>query len=307
MAAAGPDHQGPPAARRRAAASGDGLRPEQARGRAGRDREPPRLDHRAPADGVRAARPGGAQGFPARPPRHRAGARATAPRSSRAVHGADLADALIAAGTSAAAAGRTYYACHPEVFTGAEMARAVGAGHGQVAAVHPGARDDRARRPDGDRGRRAARRARPRSSPPTRPTSSSSRPGPATPRRSRGTPAGAPRATCAPASRRPTGGIGRPDGCSGSPERAGAAAAGPPGPAAGGPGVARVSRDRHRGRGAPRAAAAGVLVAGCWPTRSAALLIAPAHPARTRAAGPRRCARSIPCCCWSASTASSTS
>src|SRR6185295_7011626 len=35
-----------------------------------------------------------------------------------AVHGADLADALVAAGTSAAALRGTYYACHPEVFTG---------------------------------------------------------------------------------------------------------------------------------------------------------------------------------------------
>lgn len=43
-----------------------------------------------------------------------------------AVHGADLAEALIAVGTSAAAVRRTYYACHPEVFTGADFARAVG-------------------------------------------------------------------------------------------------------------------------------------------------------------------------------------
>jgi 2-alkyl-3-oxoalkanoate reductase len=43
-----------------------------------------------------------------------------------AVYAADLAEALIAAGTSAAAARRTYYPCHPEVFTGAVMARAVG-------------------------------------------------------------------------------------------------------------------------------------------------------------------------------------
>jgi nucleoside-diphosphate-sugar epimerase len=52
-----------------------------------------------------------------------------------AVHGADLADALIAAGTTAAAAGRTYYACHPEVFTGAELARAVGRAMGRSPAV----------------------------------------------------------------------------------------------------------------------------------------------------------------------------
>jgi nucleoside-diphosphate-sugar epimerase len=52
-----------------------------------------------------------------------------------AVHGADLAEALIAAGTTAAAAGRTYYACHPEVFTGADMARAVGRAMGRTPAV----------------------------------------------------------------------------------------------------------------------------------------------------------------------------
>lgn len=52
-----------------------------------------------------------------------------------AVHGADLAAALVAAGTTAAAAGRTYYACHPEVFTGAEMARAVGRAMGRSLAV----------------------------------------------------------------------------------------------------------------------------------------------------------------------------
>jgi len=52
-----------------------------------------------------------------------------------AVHGADLAEALIAAGTPAAAAGRTYYACHPEVFTGADMARAVGRAMGRTPAV----------------------------------------------------------------------------------------------------------------------------------------------------------------------------
>jgi nucleoside-diphosphate-sugar epimerase len=43
-----------------------------------------------------------------------------------AVYAADLAEALIAAGTSAAAARRTYYPCHPEIFTGAAMARTVG-------------------------------------------------------------------------------------------------------------------------------------------------------------------------------------
>jgi 2-alkyl-3-oxoalkanoate reductase len=52
-----------------------------------------------------------------------------------AVHGADLAEALIAVATTASAAGRTYYACHPEVFTGAELARAVGRAMGRSPAV----------------------------------------------------------------------------------------------------------------------------------------------------------------------------
>ncbi len=52
-----------------------------------------------------------------------------------AVHGADLAEALVAAGTNPTAIGRTYYACHPEVFTGAEMARAVGRAMGTRPAI----------------------------------------------------------------------------------------------------------------------------------------------------------------------------
>jgi len=52
-----------------------------------------------------------------------------------AVHGGDLAEALIAAATTAVAAGRTYYACHPEIFTGADMARAVGRAMGRSPAV----------------------------------------------------------------------------------------------------------------------------------------------------------------------------
>lgn len=52
-----------------------------------------------------------------------------------AVHGADLAEALIAAGTTGSTAGRAYYACHPEVFTSAEMARAVGRAMGKSPAV----------------------------------------------------------------------------------------------------------------------------------------------------------------------------
>jgi nucleoside-diphosphate-sugar epimerase len=52
-----------------------------------------------------------------------------------AVHGADLAEALIAAGTTGGTAGRAYYACHPEVFTSADMARAVGRAMGKSPAV----------------------------------------------------------------------------------------------------------------------------------------------------------------------------
>lgn len=48
-----------------------------------------------------------------------------------AVHAADLAHGLIAAGTSGAAVGQTYYACHPEVFTSAQFVRAVGRAMGR--------------------------------------------------------------------------------------------------------------------------------------------------------------------------------
>nr|MBA3346701.1 NAD-dependent epimerase/dehydratase family protein [Gemmatimonadales bacterium] len=43
-----------------------------------------------------------------------------------AIHAADLAQGLVAAGTAPRAIGRTYYACHPQVFTSAEFVRAVG-------------------------------------------------------------------------------------------------------------------------------------------------------------------------------------
>lgn len=43
-----------------------------------------------------------------------------------AVHGADLAEALIAAAESDRAVGRLYYACHPEVFSSGGLVRAVG-------------------------------------------------------------------------------------------------------------------------------------------------------------------------------------
>jgi len=42
-----------------------------------------------------------------------------------ALHGADLAQAMLAVAASPAAAGRLYYVCHPEVFTSAELVRAV--------------------------------------------------------------------------------------------------------------------------------------------------------------------------------------
>lgn len=54
-----------------------------------------------------------------------------------AVHGADLADALVAAATAAATVGNIYYACHPEVTTSAEFVRAVGAAMGRRVALVP--------------------------------------------------------------------------------------------------------------------------------------------------------------------------
>jgi nucleoside-diphosphate-sugar epimerase len=52
-----------------------------------------------------------------------------------AVHGADLAEALIAAGTSATAVRRIYYPCHPEIFTGTHMAREIGRAMGRSPAL----------------------------------------------------------------------------------------------------------------------------------------------------------------------------
>lgn len=54
-----------------------------------------------------------------------------------AVHGADLAEALIAAAVSERAIGRTYVACHPEVFTSAGFVRAIAAAMGRRVAVVP--------------------------------------------------------------------------------------------------------------------------------------------------------------------------
>jgi dihydroflavonol-4-reductase len=48
-----------------------------------------------------------------------------------AVHAADLAKALIAAGSSESTVGGTYNACHPEIFTSGELARAIGTAMGR--------------------------------------------------------------------------------------------------------------------------------------------------------------------------------
>jgi nucleoside-diphosphate-sugar epimerase len=52
-----------------------------------------------------------------------------------AVHGADLAEALVAVGLSDATVGKTYYACHPEVVTSAGLVRAIGATMGKRVAI----------------------------------------------------------------------------------------------------------------------------------------------------------------------------
>jgi 2-alkyl-3-oxoalkanoate reductase len=54
-----------------------------------------------------------------------------------AVHGADLADALAAAGTATATVGKVYYACHPEISTSAEFVRAVGRAMGRRVTLVP--------------------------------------------------------------------------------------------------------------------------------------------------------------------------
>jgi dihydroflavonol-4-reductase len=48
-----------------------------------------------------------------------------------AIHGADLAEALMAVGTCPGAVSRTYYACHPRIFTSAEFVLAVAASMGR--------------------------------------------------------------------------------------------------------------------------------------------------------------------------------
>ncbi len=75
-----------------------------------------------------------------------------------AVHGADLAGALVAAGTTPSAVGKIYYACHPEIATSAELVRAVGAAMGRRVALVPVPIAGRARAARGDRGLRPTRR-----------------------------------------------------------------------------------------------------------------------------------------------------
>jgi 2-alkyl-3-oxoalkanoate reductase len=53
------------------------------------------------------------------------------------VHGADLASALVAAGTAEAAPGKVYYPCHPAVTTSAAFVRAVGSAMGRRVLVVP--------------------------------------------------------------------------------------------------------------------------------------------------------------------------
>ena len=53
------------------------------------------------------------------------------------IHAGDLAQALIAAGTHAAASGRTYYACHPEVLTARALVLAIGRAEGKIPAIVP--------------------------------------------------------------------------------------------------------------------------------------------------------------------------
>jgi dihydroflavonol-4-reductase len=54
-----------------------------------------------------------------------------------AVYGPDLADALVAAGTAAGTVHRTYYACHPEVFSSGDLVRRIGALRGRQVRILP--------------------------------------------------------------------------------------------------------------------------------------------------------------------------
>jgi nucleoside-diphosphate-sugar epimerase len=53
------------------------------------------------------------------------------------VHGADLANALVAAGTAASTVGKIYYACHPEVTTSAGFVRAIAGTMGRRLSIVP--------------------------------------------------------------------------------------------------------------------------------------------------------------------------
>jgi nucleoside-diphosphate-sugar epimerase len=54
-----------------------------------------------------------------------------------AVHGSDLASALVAAGTAASTIGTIYYPCHPEITTSAEFVRAIGTAMGRRISLIP--------------------------------------------------------------------------------------------------------------------------------------------------------------------------
>lgn len=54
-----------------------------------------------------------------------------------AVHGADLAGALLAAGTAPGTIGKVYYPCHPEVVTSADFVRSVGRAMGRRVRLVP--------------------------------------------------------------------------------------------------------------------------------------------------------------------------
>lgn len=53
------------------------------------------------------------------------------------IHAGDLAQALIAAGTHAAALGQIYYACHPEIHTSRSLVLAIGRAVGKIPVVLP--------------------------------------------------------------------------------------------------------------------------------------------------------------------------
>ena len=141
MAAAGPAIKGRPLRGDEPPRPGHRIRPQQARGRGGGHGEPARPGrssaHRwstARATG-KCSRCSGWPGSGVAPVlrgRH-AGALRGARRRPRRRAGRRRRDRT-------AAVRRTYYACHPEVFTSAEMALAVGRGDGQAVRGHPGPR-----------------------------------------------------------------------------------------------------------------------------------------------------------------------